>query len=253
MLANKTRVLVTHQLQYVNQADLIVYMQDGRILETGTYEDLMAKQQHFHKLITSNLKTEEIEQAKEKQVEDNNNVSPKPEKTEGKQARGGQGGRIMLSEEREVGNVSVDVYKNYFIACGGVVAVVVVLLLYSTETSFKLSSEFWLTKWASANGERTFYYGSIYATLAMICVVMVFLRSVAIFRAGIKASKSFHELMLETSKTLIMRLTIPVLHCPTTYFDGTPVGRILNRFSRDVQSIDDTLPRIFGMSQHRRN
>ena len=51
-LRDKTRILVTNQLQFVNSADLIVHMSNGRIQERGTYEELLAKQGAFAQMMS---------------------------------------------------------------------------------------------------------------------------------------------------------------------------------------------------------
>ena len=51
-LRDKTRILVTNQLQFVNSADLIVHMNNGRIQEMGTYEELLAEQGAFAQMMS---------------------------------------------------------------------------------------------------------------------------------------------------------------------------------------------------------
>ena len=41
LLATKTRVLVTHQLQFLPGADKIVILSQGRISQSGTYQQLV--------------------------------------------------------------------------------------------------------------------------------------------------------------------------------------------------------------------
>jgi len=40
-LKDKTRILVTHQLQFVHMAEMIVVLKDGEMVEVGTFDDLM--------------------------------------------------------------------------------------------------------------------------------------------------------------------------------------------------------------------
>ena len=52
-LKDKTRILVTHQLQYLTNVDRIYYLQNGSILEYGTYDELIKKEGEFARLIKS--------------------------------------------------------------------------------------------------------------------------------------------------------------------------------------------------------
>jgi len=52
-LGSKTRILVTNQLQFVSGANSVVYMQDGKIQEKGTYDELMKSDKGFAQLMSS--------------------------------------------------------------------------------------------------------------------------------------------------------------------------------------------------------
>jgi ABC-type multidrug transport system fused ATPase/permease subunit len=99
-----------------------------------------------------------------------------------------------------------------------------------------------LTSWTSQQIEKLnsldpdlIYYLSIYgAFMVAECFVDVF-RSTWVFIGSLKASKAiFHEL-LDT-----------VLYQPLRWFDTVPLGRILNRFSDDISSIDSSLADSFS-------
>ena len=51
---------------------------------------------------------------------------------------------------------------------------------------------------------------------------------------SVRASRVMHFNMLKN-----------ILRSPMVFFETTPTGRILNRFSRDVETIDNTLPSLF--------
>lgn len=53
---------------------------------------------------------------------------------------------------------------------------------------------------------------------------------------GITASRTLHKDMLDN-----------ILRLPMSFFDTTPIGRVLNRFSSDIQKIDQNLPGTFRM------
>ncbi|XP_046989445.1 ATP-binding cassette sub-family C member 4-like isoform X1 [Schistocerca americana] len=58
-LCRKTRILVTHQLQYLKDADLIVILNNGRIEDQGTFSELMTQKTDFINLLVSNQEESE--------------------------------------------------------------------------------------------------------------------------------------------------------------------------------------------------
>jgi ATP-binding cassette subfamily C (CFTR/MRP) protein 1 len=50
------------------------------------------------------------------------------------------------------------------------------------------------------------------------------------------------------SKTLHSTVLYGVLRAPMSFFDTTPIGRVINRFSKDIDSVDSSLPTSFSQS-----
>ena len=76
-----------------------------------------------------------------------------------------------------------------------------------------------------------FIFRISYSRLFRFPVLTDFIQSVAIFTAAVVAAKSFHQSIMTS-----------ILHAPMCFFDTTPVGRILNRFSNDIDKIDNAIP-----------
>ena len=89
-MAGKTRVLVTHQLQYIPQADYIVFLKDGRVKEVGHYEHLMKNDGEFAALFRQHGGGDNTAQAEEKEGEE---TSTAVINTDGKPAVSGKGTR----------------------------------------------------------------------------------------------------------------------------------------------------------------
>ena len=59
------------------------------------------------------------------------------------------------------------------------------------------------------------------------------------------SSFSFYYLLLNAAENLHRKMTLATIKAPVKFFDSTPAGRILNRFSKDIGSMDDVLPPLF--------
>lgn len=101
-----------------------------------------------------------------------------------------------------------------------------------TEAS-RLALDFWLATWSGRRnrvGEDTDYYLGVYGAFGVAAVFFVFVRSLA-FAAG----------RIKVSRVIMARAFDRMVRAPMRFFDTTPVGRILNRFSRDQDAIDQLM------------
>lgn len=89
----------------------------------------------------------------------------------------------------------------------------------------------WLTYW-SRNGkeEDEFTFLKIYAIINVCAIITMFIRVFMIFMSGLRASRLLYVNLLEV-----------ILKAPMAFFDTTPVGRIVNRFAKDMYNIDEKL------------
>ena len=78
-------------------------------------------------------------------------------------------------------------------------------------------------------------YLGIYAILGVVRIVFLLFNTLTVAIAGIKASRALHASMLKN-----------ILRSPMSFFDTTPVGRVLNRFSKDIYVIDELIPRVLS-------
>ena len=86
------------------------------------------------------------------------------------------------------------------------------------------------TTTALSTSPRMFYLGS-YTGLGAAQSILMFLATFSLVFAGIRASRTLHNTMLER-----------LLRAPMQFFDTTPLGRILNRFSKDMYTVDVEIP-----------
>lgn len=150
---DKTRILVTHALHFLHQVDFIYCVLDGRIVEQGTYEELIeakgAFAAHINEFVSQQTE-EEQEEKEEDAVEEAPVHDPTIEVEKRKKRREAiKGKALMQTEERSTGAVAWDIYKAYFKAGNGVVTVpILVVALVLTQVATVLSS-YWLVWWES--------------------------------------------------------------------------------------------------------
>jgi ABC-type multidrug transport system fused ATPase/permease subunit len=159
---------------------------------------------------------------------------------DGAGAGSGAGG-LMSVEERSYGDVAGRVYMQYARAMGGWVAPLSVVGGYLLGQLAVVSSRWWLSYWSEhgegssvegggEGGSQGFYLG-VYAAFAIGQCACLFVQYATCMFFGLRAARSTFEAMLSR-----------ILRAPMSFFDTTPMGRIMNRFSKEVNTVDAQLP-----------
>ncbi|KAK3092515.1 hypothetical protein FSP39_003868 [Pinctada imbricata] len=258
LLKNKTRILCTHHTKYLMEADFVILMEDGHLSQIGPpsqildYIDLKKSQANENEAEISHDATEDI---------------------------GNQDGGLVEDEEKETGVVRLSVYKAYWRAVGQCLSPMVLSALFLMQASRNIN-DWWLSYWVShshtaahhdnhsivkgplsSSQDRSIsdistvivtstsrysnltqaednvtYYLMIYGILAGANSLFTLARAFLFAYGGICAAQVLHTKLLST-----------ILKAPISFFDVTPIGRIVNRFSSDLYSIDDSLPFIMNI------
>ncbi|XP_022785081.1 multidrug resistance-associated protein 1-like [Stylophora pistillata] len=142
-------------------------------------------------------------------------------------------GKMIEEERSETGRVKFAVFFSYLKSVGCCASFLTILSLFLMEAC-SVGTGIWLARWSSANvttdEQRDFYLG-IYGGLGLGQGFFNFLVSIFFTIGAIKASRRLHR-----------NLLVNIMHSPMSFFDTTPVGRIVNRFSKDLYIIDVTIP-----------
>ncbi|XP_047509487.1 multidrug resistance-associated protein 1 isoform X2 [Pieris napi] len=274
LLQNKTRVWVTHQVSYLAQTDLVVVLRDGEVSEVGTYQQLLEKKGAFAEFLLNHLSDAErtspeeldvikqdlesklgsefqnklqrarslSESASETEVPagGDRRESVKRRTPEDNSEERKEKNKLIEAEKAETGSVKWAVYKQYLTSVG-VMASLVTFIMNMILQMFQVGSNYWLAKWSNDNemlvngtvnkARRDLFLG-VYGGLGIGQVITVSVSSLALYLGALVAARTLHSKLLSG-----------VLRAPSIgFFDCTPTGRILNRFSKDVEVLDNVLP-----------
>lgn len=227
LLKDKCRILATHQLHVLNRCDRIIWMNEGRIESIDTFDNLMRDNEGFQKLMATTAQEEEDEESEEVN-EDEAEIEKKDAKKERKNKKGAA---LMQQEERAVKSVGWDVYAAYLRASGTVWNGPFIFFLLVISQCANIATSLWLSFWTSNKfGYSTGQYIGGYAALGFMQAFLMFCFSVSLSILGTTASK-----------VMLSRALYRVLRAPMSFFDTTPLGRITNRFAKDVDIMDNNL------------
>ncbi|EPY82140.1 ATP-binding cassette sub-family C member 11 isoform 2 [Camelus ferus] len=257
-LRGKTVVLVTHQLQYLEFCDQIILLEDGKICEKGTHSELIQNQGQYAQLIRK-MKAEATQgtllgvakAAEESQVEGQAQTTCQEEPLN---ENAGLENQLTRKEKMEEGSLKWSVYHHYIQVAGGYLVSAMVFLLSVVMIFLIMFSMWWLSHWLEqgsgtnrsreSNGTTADpgdildnpqlpFYQLVYGLGALFLVFIGILFSLAFTKVTVKASTTLHNNLLSK-----------VFRCPMSFFDTTPIGRLLNCFSGDLDELDQFLPTV---------
>ncbi|XP_042991549.1 ABC transporter C family member 4-like isoform X3 [Carya illinoinensis] len=246
-LKGKTILLVTHQVDFLHNVDLILVMRDGMIVQVGKYKELHDSGMDFTALVAAHETSMELVEVSTTLPGENSSQLPKLSETSSDhgeangennsldQPNSNKGtSKLIKEEERETGKVSLHVYKLYCTEAFGWWGVALVLLLSLLWQASQMLSDYWLAYETSEKQAMSFnpsLFISVYATIAAVSLVLILIRSFSVTFVGLKTAQIFFAQILHS-----------ILHSPMSFFDTTPSGRILSRASNDQANIDLYLP-----------
>ncbi|KAI0495107.1 hypothetical protein KFK09_025254 [Dendrobium nobile] len=238
-LRGKTRVLVTNQLHFLPNVDTIIVVHEGMVKEKGTFEELNSNGFLFRKLMENAGKMEEQVDEKKSENEgeeaatstENGEVIKSGNGLENKNSKGKKGKSVLIKqEERETGVVSFKVVDRYKNALGGLWVVMILFFCYVLTETLRISSSTWLSVWTDRSSPKRYgagFYNLVYALLSFGQVLVTLTNSYWLIISSLYAAKRLHDAMLNS-----------ILRAPMVFFHTNPLGRIINRFAKDLGDID---------------
>ncbi|XP_060250583.1 ATP-binding cassette sub-family C member 4-like isoform X6 [Ovis aries] len=245
-LREKITILVTHQWQYLKAASRILILKGGTIVQCGTYIGLLESGVDFDFL----LKRNEEEPSPDLESSTLKNESRPLMRGAAPELQDTENIEVTLPlEDRLEGKVGIKTYNDYFTA-GAKWFILIFLILVNTAAQVAyVLQDWWLSYWANLQSDLYFgvygkgetvvmlhlnWYLRAYSGLTVSTILFGITRSLLIFYVLVNSSQTLHNKMLWS-----------ILRAPVLFFCRNPIGRILNRFSKDIGHMDDLLPLIF--------
>ncbi|XP_024373624.1 ABC transporter C family member 2 [Physcomitrium patens] len=253
-LRNKTRVLVTNQLHFLSRVDKIILIHQGEIKEQGSFESMMANGPLFNQLMekAGSLEDSIDDESGEEEYSGEMNGGPKAHEGPALKRRSSsandrknadkeikQKSVLIKTEERETGVISWKVLSRYKAAMGGAWVVGLLFLCYLATETFRLSTSGWLSIWTDSTTPKIhgpMFYLQVYSGLSFGQVCITLGNSFWLVFSSLSAAQRLHNGMLGS-----------MLRAPMSFFHANPVGRIINRFSKDTGDIDRNVAMFANM------
>uniref|UniRef100_A0A3P9Q7M5 ABC-type glutathione-S-conjugate transporter n=1 Tax=Poecilia reticulata TaxID=8081 RepID=A0A3P9Q7M5_POERE len=265
LLKDKTRILVTHGVSFLPCVDEVVVLVNGRVSEVGSYQSLRDSKGAFSEFLDTYgseiipKKNKDLFSAQSfailfepvtyffhfsslllcavcrSRLRKNSNLKSLENTKKGQ--------RLIEKETMETGQVKFSVWLQYVQAMGWGYAFWALFIYVMQNVAF-IGQNLWLSDWTNDAVE---YYNQTYSpkkrdtrvgvfgALGMAQGLFVFLGTLLLTNAAVNASRVLHSRLLNN-----------VLRVPMVFFDTTPLGRILNRFAKDIFTIDETIPHLFS-------
>ncbi len=265
-LKGSTRVLTTNQIQFATspEVDMIIVIKEGKVVEAGDRRELMSSPtSEFSQLLGSagsigNLNDSSSSEGENGKVgeADSSDATPENKETNGVHTTAEadsstksplantkdvvstygtmEAGRLTTKEQKEKGRVRVKHYTAYITAMG-LGWTIPVFFLSLTFNGCQLAITLWMSIWSDSeaasqsNGTDWYYLGvffiigfsSLFASMAMMFCIAY---------GSVRASILIHE-----------KLLLSLLGAPSSFFNANPDGRIINRFTADMDKFDQSL------------
>jgi ATP-binding cassette, subfamily C (CFTR/MRP), member 4 len=244
------RILVTHQVHFLNKADWIVILKDGIIEKQGLSEDLANSGIDIMKLV------EETEDKKRSISRSSSASSSKSNiKNNIENKFGTKNEQNKNIEESSKGKIPGNIVVNYFKNGGGSCSTLIVVTLFILTQTIASTSDYWVGYWTKLEEFRKFSETLLSGNLTTIEIEnisntpdsnLVYIGGaliISLFIFAIIRSIFFYTITVSASRNLHAVAFNGVVSTKMRFFDVNPSGRILNRFSKDFGQIDEWLPK----------
>ncbi|XP_051158018.1 ATP-binding cassette subfamily C member 4-like [Leptopilina boulardi] len=263
-LSGKTRILATHQLQYIKGVDAIILLDQGKMQFYKNYQQLLQSHPEYMPLIAAESNPENTEDSfmerstMRRQFSTSSNRSKTPE----------AGGDTDIEEDEQDpenidglvegtsrGTVKGSIFLNYFRAGANLFFGFIVFILFIVTQFAASLNDLYVPFLVTAEEAKLYEAANITRNQtdeglfkvqpwSQEVYIYVYIGIVtSIFLIGITRSFAFYALCMRASQSLHDMVFSALIRTGMRFFDTNPSGRILNRFSKDMGAIDELLPK----------
>ncbi|KAD4178396.1 hypothetical protein E3N88_26987 [Mikania micrantha] len=234
-LSSKTVILVTHQVDFLPAFDDILLMANGKIVKTGTYAQLLDSCKEFQSLVialsdTSGSDNLSADGSQQQSKSPNQEI----ESIYTKELIVGEQEQLIKQEEREAGDTGLKPYKQYLSQSNGYFYFSMSVLSHILYIIGQFLQNLWLATNVQDSMVNETMMLLVYMIMAFVMMFFLFGRSYFVVKLGIKASTA-----------VFIKLITSLFRAPMSFYDSTPVGRIISRVSSDLSVVDMELAMKF--------
>ncbi|XP_014815052.1 PREDICTED: ATP-binding cassette sub-family C member 9 isoform X7 [Calidris pugnax] len=251
----RTLVLVTHKLQYLPHADWIIAMKDGMVLREGTLKDIQNKDIELYEHWKTLMNRQDQELEKDMEAD-----QATLERKTLRRAMYPRESKSQLEDEDEEEEEEEDEDDNMstvlrlrtkmpwktcwrYLTSGGFFLLFLMIFSKLLKHSVIVAIDYWLATWTSMDNTNEVgntdevtstnktYHVAVFSILSGAGIVLCLITSLTVEWMGLTAAKNLHHNLLNK-----------IILGPIRFFDMTPLGLILNRFSADTNIIDQHIP-----------
>lgn len=263
-LAGKTRILATHQLQYVKNVDAIILIEQGKVTVFSQFQDLLSQRPEYAELLAA--ESESIEDSSLEKSSMKRQVSSSSTRSRTPEASSGGTDDEEEDENSEKFNDGLEgtsrgvvkgpIFIKYFQTGANLCLACTVLLLFICTQFMASLNDYFVPILVNEEETRHYYItqaklnatnntsienhdiSSMYNSIYVYTVIIV-----GLFCIGITRSLTFYKVCILCSQKLHDMAFSALIRTGMRFFDTNPSGRILNRFSKDMGAIDELLPK----------
>ncbi|XP_033718488.1 ATP-binding cassette sub-family C member 8 isoform X4 [Tursiops truncatus] len=258
----RTVVLVTHKLQYLPHADWIIAMKDGTIQREGTLKDFQRSEcqlfEHWKTLMNRQDQELEKETIVERKAAEPPQGLPRAMSSRDGLLQDEEEEEEEAAESEEEDNLSSVLHQrakipwracSKYLSSAGILLLSLLVFSQLLKHMVLVAIDYWLAKWTDSalilsptsrncslsqaqecSLDQT-VYAMVFTVLCSLGIVLCLVTSITVEWTGLKVAKRLHCSLLNQ-----------IILAPMRFFETTPLGSILNRFSSDCNTIDQHIP-----------